>query len=86
MPTLLGVATIGVALGLLTGRRMGVPALRQGPVHFMPAAELSVAGDLRIRVGRTFTLDQVPQALAYVGQGRALGKVVVTPQGSKPAT
>ena len=86
MPTLLGVATIGVALGLLTGRRMGVLALRQGPVHFMPAAELSVAGDLRIRVDRTFTLDQVPQALAYVGQGRALGKVVVTPQGSKPAT
>ncbi|WP_146068131.1 hypothetical protein [Cryobacterium sp. M96] len=42
-----GVATIGVALGLLTGRRMGVPALRQGC---------------------------------------ALGKVVVTPQGSKPAT
>ena len=52
----------------------------------MPAAERSVADDLRIRVDRTFTLDQVPQALAYVGQGRALGKVVVTPQGSKPAT
>ena len=82
VPTLLGVGTIGAALGLLTGRRMGVLAVRQGPAHFMPAAELCVAGDLRIRIDRTFTLDEVPQALAYVGEGRALGKVVVTPQRS----
>ena len=26
---------------------------------------------------RTFTLDEVPDALAHVGDGRALGKVVV---------
>ena len=81
VPTLLGVGTIGAVLGRLTGRRMGVLAVRQGPAHFMPAAELCVVGDLRIRIDRTFTLDEVPQALAYVGDGRALGKVVVTPQG-----
>ena len=81
VPTLLGVGTIGAALGLLTGRRMGVLAVMQGPAHFMPAAELCVAGELRIRVDRTFTLDEVPQALAYLGEGRVLGKVVVTPQG-----
>ncbi|MBC7443771.1 MAG: NAD(P)-dependent alcohol dehydrogenase [Ramlibacter sp.] len=86
VPTLLGVATIGAALGLVTGRRMGVLAVKQGPVHFMPAAELCVTGDLRIRVDRTFTLEEVPQALACVGEGRALGKVVVTTQGSKPVT
>jgi hypothetical protein len=28
-------------------------------------------------VDRTFALDQVPAALAYVGEGLALGKVVV---------
>ncbi|WP_255570642.1 NAD(P)-dependent alcohol dehydrogenase [Cryobacterium cheniae] len=81
VPTLLGVGTIGAVLGRLTGRRMGVLAVKQGPAHFMPAAELCVAGDLRIRIDRTFTLDEVPQSLAYVGEGRALGKVVVTPQG-----
>jgi NADPH:quinone reductase-like Zn-dependent oxidoreductase len=37
-----------------------------------------VAGDLAIHIDRTFTLDQVPEALAHVGEGRALGKVVVT--------
>ncbi|TFC91229.1 MULTISPECIES: NAD(P)-dependent alcohol dehydrogenase [Cryobacterium] len=80
VPTLLGVGTIGAALGLLTGRRMGVLAVRTGPEHFMPAADLCVAGDLRIRVDRTFSLDEVPQALAYVGEGRAHGKVVVAPR------
>jgi NADPH:quinone reductase-like Zn-dependent oxidoreductase len=37
-----------------------------------------VAGDLDIHIDRTFTLDEVPEALAHVGEGRALGKVVVS--------
>jgi NADPH:quinone reductase-like Zn-dependent oxidoreductase len=40
-------------------------------------ADLCVVGDLRIHIDRTFTLDEVPEALAQVGEGRALGKVVV---------
>jgi NADPH:quinone reductase-like Zn-dependent oxidoreductase len=32
---------------------------------------------VRIHIDRTFTLDEVPDALAHVGEGRALGKVVV---------
>ncbi len=79
VPTLLGVATVGAALGLLTGRRMGVLAVRQGPSQFEPVATRCLAGDLRIHIDRTFTLDQVPEALAHVGEGRALGKVVVMP-------
>ena len=77
--TLLRVVTVGAALGLLTGRRLGVLIAREGPAHFEPVAERCVAGDLRIHIDRTFPLDEVPQALAYVGEGRALGKVVVTP-------
>jgi len=77
--TLLGVSTVGAALGLFTGRRLGVLLVRQGPKHFTPAAERCIAGDLRIHIDRTFPLDEVPQALAYVGEGCARGKVVVTP-------
>lgn len=77
--TLLGVSTVGAALGLLTGRRLGVLLVRQGPKHFTPAAERCIAGDLRIHIDRTFPLTEVPQALAYVSEGRARGKVVVTP-------
>lgn len=74
---LLRVLTIGSVMGLLTHRRLGVLAVKEGPNHFGPVAELCVAGDLRIHIDRTFTLDEVPQALAWVGEGHALGKVVV---------
>ena len=77
--SLLRVMTVGATLGLLTGRRLGVLGVRQGPTHFEPVAERCIAGDLRIHIDRTFRLDEVPQALARVGEGRALGKVVVTP-------
>jgi NADPH:quinone reductase-like Zn-dependent oxidoreductase len=76
---LLRVVTVGAALGLLTGRRLGMLVVRQGPTHFEPVAERCITGDLRIHIDRTFPLDEVPLALAHVGEGRALGKVVVTP-------
>ncbi|SEG17965.1 NADPH:quinone reductase [Thermomonospora echinospora] len=76
---LLRVLTIGAAAGRVTGRRLGVLVVREGPPHFEPMTRLCVAGDVSIRIDRTFELDQVPDALAHVGEGRALGKVVVTP-------
>ncbi|MFW2335917.1 NAD(P)-dependent alcohol dehydrogenase [Ilumatobacter sp.] len=77
IPTLLSVMTVGSIAGLLTGRRLGLLAVREGPDHFGPLASLCVAGDVRVCVDRTFGLDEVPDALAYVGDGRALGKAVV---------
>ena len=54
-------------------------AVKQGPAHFEPLTDLCVAGDVRIHIDRTFGLDEVPEALAHVGEGRALGKVVIVP-------
>jgi NADPH:quinone reductase-like Zn-dependent oxidoreductase len=84
---LLRVLTIGATAGMITGRRLGVLAVKPGPAHFQPLTDLCVAGQVGIHIDRTYTLDEVPQALAYVGQGRALGKVVITPTGhwSPPA-
>jgi NADPH:quinone reductase-like Zn-dependent oxidoreductase len=78
IPALLGVATIGSVAGRLTGRRLGVLVVRQGPAQFEPLADLCVAGDVDIHIDRTFGLDEVPQALRHVGEGLACGKVVVT--------
>jgi NADPH:quinone reductase-like Zn-dependent oxidoreductase len=75
---LVRVLTIGLVAGRLTHRRLGVLAVKEGPAHFEPVADLCVAGDLGIHIGRTFTLDEVPEALAHVGEGHALGKVVVS--------
>src|SRR5690625_4512069 len=65
--------------GRLTDRHVGGLAVRTGPQHFGPIAEVCAAGEVRMYIDRTFTLDEVPQALTYVGEGRPLGKVVVTP-------
>jgi NADPH:quinone reductase-like Zn-dependent oxidoreductase len=77
VPTLLRLLTVGWAVGQLTRRRIGVLAVKEGPAHFEPLAALCVAGDVRIHIDRAFALDDVPAALAHVGEGRALGKVVV---------
>jgi NADPH:quinone reductase-like Zn-dependent oxidoreductase len=77
VPTLLRVGAAGALVGLVTGRRLGVLGVKQGPGHLGPLAELCAAGEVAIRIDRTFALDEVPEALRRVGEGRALGKVVV---------
>jgi NADPH:quinone reductase-like Zn-dependent oxidoreductase len=76
--TLLAIMTIGSIIGRLTRRRMGVLVVPQGPMHFTPLTDLAVAGGIAIHIDRTFGLDEVPEALRYVGEGLAHGKVVVT--------
>lgn len=75
---LLRVVTGGALIGAMTGRRLGVLAVRPGPAQFSPLARRCLAGDVRIHIDRVFPLEQVPEALTYVGAGHALGKVVVT--------
>lgn len=77
MSTLLRILTIGTVAGRLTGRRLGILAVKDGPEHFGPLADKCLAGEVDVHIERTFTLDEVPAALAHVGEGRALGKVVV---------
>ena len=77
--TLLRVLTVGSVAGRLSGRSIGVLVVKAGPEHFEPLADLCGAGEVSIHIDRTFTLDEVPAALAHVGEGRALGKVVVVP-------
>ncbi len=75
--SLLRVLSVGTVVGALSGRTIRVLAVKEGPTHFEPLADLCVAGDVDIHIDRTFPLDEVPAALAHVGAGRALGKVVV---------
>ena len=76
---LLRVVTVGWLAGRLTGRSLGVLLVKEGPPHFEPLADLCLAGEIDIHIDRTFSLDDVAAALAHVGEGRALGKVVVAP-------
>jgi NADPH:quinone reductase-like Zn-dependent oxidoreductase len=75
--SILRVATFGALIGRFTGRKLGFLGVKTGPKHFVPIADRYLGGDIDIHIDRTFSLDEVPDALAYVGEGRALGKVVI---------
>lgn len=83
---LLRVVTVGWLAGRLTGRSLGVLVVKEGPPHFEPLADLCLAGEIGIHIDRTFSLDDVAAALAHVGEGRALGKVVVEVRSSRART
>jgi NADPH:quinone reductase-like Zn-dependent oxidoreductase len=76
---LLRVLTAGTLLGRLSDRRIALLVVRSGPAAFVPVAAQCVAGEIDIHIDRVFPLDEVPAALSHVGEGRALGKVVVEP-------
>jgi NADPH:quinone reductase-like Zn-dependent oxidoreductase len=75
--SLIRMLTIGPLLGALTGARLGVMIVREGPAHFASVAEQCANGSVDVRIDRVFGLEDVPAALAWHGEGRALGKVVV---------
>jgi NADPH:quinone reductase-like Zn-dependent oxidoreductase len=78
--TMLRILTVGTAIARFSGRRMGILVVRSGPAAFEPLAARCEAGEIAIHVDRTFPLSETPAALAHLGEGHALGKVVVEPQ------
>jgi len=75
--SLLRVLTVGWVIGRATGRDIGVLVVTEGPAQFTGLADRCVAGDVAIHIDQIYPLAEVSQALAHVGEGRALGKVVV---------
>jgi NADPH:quinone reductase-like Zn-dependent oxidoreductase len=77
MAKLLGSVAFGPLIGLVSGRRLGVLLVRSGPASFDPIAARVASGEFRIPIQHTYALEDVPAAMAQVGEGRALGKVVI---------
>ena len=71
---LLRVLTVGSVAALVTGRRMGVLAVKLGPAHFQPLAELCVAGAVGIHVDRTYGLEEVPPRSPASARGARSGR------------
>ena len=79
---------IGVVMGLLSrkvhkqARKLGVSYsflfMQANGTQLRELAALYDAGQLRPLIDKTFPFDQTLEALAYVEQGRANGKVVIT--------
>ena len=74
----LQVLLIGLLIGRAGRKKMRVLAVRLGVQHLDPIIELGQAGEITTVIDRRFPLSQVPEALRYLGEGHAKGKVVVT--------
>ena len=66
--------------GLVNKRRgIGVLAVHTGAAETAEVAARAVAGELTPAIHAVLPLDQVPQAMADLGAGRVLGKLVIRP-------
>lgn len=77
---ILRILTIGTISARLTGRRMGLLVVRTGPAHFEELARRCAEGEIDIHIDKVYPLGETAAALARLGEGRALGKLIVEPQ------
>jgi NADPH:quinone reductase-like Zn-dependent oxidoreductase len=75
--TLLQVLLVGPLIGGAGGKKIRVLAVRLGVRHLAPIVELCQAAKVTTVIDRRYRLSEVPEALRYLGEGHAKGKVVI---------
>ncbi len=76
--TILQVLLLGPRIARATGKKIGVLAVQPNREHLEFVAKLCETGQIRAVIDRRFPLRETPEALRYLGEGRARGKVVIT--------
>jgi len=75
--TLFGVLLVGPLVGRAARKKVRLLAVRLGVRHLAPMIELCQSGKIATIIDRRYRLSEVPEALRYLGEGHAKGKVVV---------
>lgn len=73
----LPILLIGPLIGIPGRKRIGVLAVRLGVSNISRIIELCQARKVSTHIDRRFPLSQVSEALQYLGEGHAKGKVVI---------
>ena len=74
--TLLQVLLVGPLLGRGEDKKLRLLAVRSGAQRLAPLVGLCQAGKIATVIDRRYRLDEVPEALRYLGEGHAKGKLV----------
>lgn len=69
---------IGPVIRKMKNKSIGLLAVQRNPKDLITVTELCETGKLVPVIDRRYPLNQVPEALRYLGEGRVKGKVVVT--------
>jgi NADPH:quinone reductase-like Zn-dependent oxidoreductase len=76
--TLFQILLLGPWIGVTTGKRIRIQAVRPNLEDMVQMTELYEAGKMVPVIDRRYPLSGVPEALRYLGEGRTKGKVVIT--------
>ncbi len=74
---ILQAALLGWLVSRLSGRRLGLLTARPNKEDLTLVASLVENGTLRPMIDRVYPLDEVPDAMQRLGEGHALGKLVI---------
>src|SRR3990172_2990636 len=82
--TMFQILLLGPWIRRSTGKKLRILGVQPNPKDMVHIAELCEAGKVVPVIDRRYPLSEVPEALRYVGEGRARGKVVIAVEhGSK---
>jgi NADPH:quinone reductase-like Zn-dependent oxidoreductase len=76
--TLLQILFAGSWIKRTTGRNVRILAVQRNREDLVAITELCATGKLALLIDRQYPLKDVPEALRYLGENRAKGKVVIT--------
>jgi NADPH:quinone reductase-like Zn-dependent oxidoreductase len=79
--TFLKILALGPLIKWISNRRLSILAVSQNPNDPLTIAELWQTGKILPVIDRSYPLSEVPEALRYLGEGHARGKIVITVQG-----
>ena len=60
------------------GKQLGLLMVRRNRQDLEFITELCVRGKIIVPIDKRYPLSKVPEALQYLGEGRAKGKIVIT--------
>lgn len=83
--TLFQVLFFGQRIKRNTGKNMRLLAIPQDRELLLSVAGLCQAGKITPRIDKFYPLSEVPEALRYLGEGHAKGKIVITLESQTPA-
>jgi len=80
--TLFQILLLGPWIKRITGRNVRLLAVQRNRDDLVFMTELCETGKIIPVIDRRYPLSEVPEALRYVGEGHAKGKVIITVEGS----
>jgi NADPH:quinone reductase-like Zn-dependent oxidoreductase len=69
---------LGPLISMTTGKKMGNVASKSNQKDLIILKELIDTGKIKPVIDKRYTLPEVPEALRYLGEGHARGKIVIT--------